>query len=281
MIVCNINKHNISKYIVCLLIILISNKATSQVIDSAYLQCNYNYSWITDSTKPNERKCDAMILLVGKTVTEFYSYKTFQVDSLIDDDVKRGVPMETMALNFRKYGNKGILYNIFQNYPAGKITFVENFGRKNFRYQQSLNAQNWNILKDTSTILGYKVQKAISEYAGRKWIAWFAPDVPVNFGPWKLNGLPGLILAASDEKDYFRFTLTGLKNLSSKTPMNITRAGLTYTNVTRNELLKMAYKLHTNPTAFLTENMGMNIHSSNNSSIDPKPIKVYTPIELY
>ncbi len=59
-------------------------------------------------------------------------------------------------------------------------------------------------------ILGYDCFKAIAPYRGRRWTAWFAPEIPVQDGPWKLCGLPGLILEAYDTNHEYSFTATGL-----------------------------------------------------------------------
>jgi len=218
-----------------------------------------------------------MILQIGKKTTAFYSYKTYLTDSLSND-----VDIHIILSDRKKYGRKGLLYDIFQNYPLGKITYAENFGRKNFRYAQPLKLQEWKILSDTNSLLGYKVQKAECNYGGRKWIAWFAPEIPISFGPWKLNGLPGLILSANDEKNYFHFTITGFEYLKNKTPIQLPHFGKrTYTDVTKDELLKMEYKMYTNPIGFLNENMGMSMHSVGNKNPSPNQIKIYTPIELY
>lgn len=48
----------------------------------------------------------------------------------------------------------------------------------------------------TADVLGYECVMAESDYHGRRWRAWFSPDLPLPFGPWKLHGLPGLILKA-------------------------------------------------------------------------------------
>ena len=47
---------------------------------------------------------------------------------------------------------------------------------------------------------------ATSDFRGRRWTAWFATDIPVSDGPWKLGGLPGLILEAYDQGDDYRYT---------------------------------------------------------------------------
>ena len=54
----------------------------------------------------------------------------------------------------------------------------------------------WEISKEHKKIAGYDCIKATASLYGRKWEAWFTKRIPVQFGPWKLNGLPGLILEA-------------------------------------------------------------------------------------
>ena len=58
------------------------------------------------------------------------------------------------------------------------------------RETTQLNDTKWKITKETDSILGYPVIKAVQ---GRK-TAWFAPAIPVPFGPAEAHGLPGLVL---------------------------------------------------------------------------------------
>lgn len=69
----------------------------------------------------------------------------------------------------------------------------------------------WRITSERKSIGKFKVIKAETDYLGRRWVAWFAPDIPVSMGPWKLYGLPGLILEAEDTSKKFKFFLRGLK----------------------------------------------------------------------
>lgn len=68
----------------------------------------------------------------------------------------------------------------------------------------------WKILKEKSKIFGYDVQKAETEFVGRKWTAWFTTAIPINDGPYKFFGLPGLILKVNDEENNFLFEIKGL-----------------------------------------------------------------------
>lgn len=64
---------------------------------------------------------------------------------------------------------------------------------------------------DTDTILGYHCMLATTQFRGRTYTAWFALDIPINDGPWKFHGLPGLILKVEDSKGIFTFNAIGLE----------------------------------------------------------------------
>lgn len=66
-------------------------------------------------------------------------------------------------------------------------------------------------MSETDTVLGYLCQKAEAEFRGRKWYAWFSMEIPYNFGPWKLGGLPGMILKAEDSEKLFSWVAVGLQ----------------------------------------------------------------------
>lgn len=70
---------------------------------------------------------------------------------------------------------------------------------------------DWKISKDTMSFSGVNCQKAIAQFKGRNWIAWFAPSLPFSAGPWKLNGLPGLIIDAYDDKKEVLFQFGGFE----------------------------------------------------------------------
>lgn len=61
----------------------------------------------------------------------------------------------------------------------------------------------WNIFEEFKEILNYKVQKAEGIFRGRTYTVWFTEQLPYPYGPWKLFGLPGVILEYSDgDKNY-------------------------------------------------------------------------------
>lgn len=66
---------------------------------------------------------------------------------------------------------------------------------------------NWKIKNEFKNILGFKCQKAETIKYGRTWTAWFTTDIPFQYGPYKFNGLPGLITEVYDTKDDYHYTL--------------------------------------------------------------------------
>jgi len=76
--------------------------------------------------------------------------------------------------------------------------------------------QVWKISSETKSLKNYNLQKATTEFGGRKWIAWFSKDVPINQGPYKFQGLPGLIFQIEDDKKQYSFNLIEVKKLDKE-----------------------------------------------------------------
>ncbi|MEJ5995226.1 GLPGLI family protein [Pedobacter sp. Du54] len=94
---------------------------------------------------------------------------------------------------------------LFQFPNENKISILETKGNYDYQVDISLPKINWKIYEETREIGIYTCQKAIGEFSGRTYVAWFAPELPFKNGPWKLSGLPGLILEAKDTKDEVLF----------------------------------------------------------------------------
>ncbi|MDK2773280.1 MAG: GLPGLI family protein [Flavobacterium sp.] len=80
--------------------------------------------------------------------------------------------------------------------------------KKEYHYvsQDSIEIK-WNITNEQKRISGYNCFKATGVYGDRNYIAWYTPEIPTNFGPWKLHGLNGLIISVEDESKEILFTL--------------------------------------------------------------------------
>ncbi len=69
-------------------------------------------------------------------------------------------------------------------------------------YWEETNHLDWNITAETKKIGSFIANKATTNYHGRDYTVWFVPEIPVPYGPWKFNGLPGLIVEAYDKGKY-------------------------------------------------------------------------------
>jgi GLPGLI family protein len=77
--------------------------------------------------------------------------------------------------------------------------------------EDNLDEINWKIKPQIKKIGDLKCQKAEAIVRGRFYTVWFAPEIPVRFGPWKLHGLPGLILQAKSADNEVEFRFESLK----------------------------------------------------------------------
>jgi len=77
----------------------------------------------------------------------------------------------------------------------------------------------WEVLQESKKIGKFTCYKALvtNVYRGKKSfiIAWFTPEIPVNFGPKEYNGLPGLILEVIHKGLIFKATRIELNNMIS------------------------------------------------------------------
>jgi GLPGLI family protein len=100
-----------------------------------------------------------------------------------------------------------------------KYNYYGNFNDLYFAFNEPLKV-DWNIGNKTSDFSGYKVQEAKIELDGRKWIALFAPEIPITNGPYKFSGLPGLILKIYSEDGDYSFEMIELTKYTSESFIN-------------------------------------------------------------
>lgn len=74
---------------------------------------------------------------------------------------------------------------------------------------------DWQLHKETKKIGNFICQKASIHFRGRDYIAWFTNEIPVPFGPWKFQGLSGLILEVYNTDETFHIIVNQLKILDN------------------------------------------------------------------
>lgn len=238
----------------------------------------YRLSFLKDTTQ-NVTTDDLMVLRLNKDRSLFYSENSYRLDSLLSSDKGSAIRQDILANGSSKYGKRIVSYNILKDFPNGKLDYTDNVGGEHYRYQENLPAFNWKITNETKDILGYKCTKAVSKFRGRTYVAWYTEEIPVNDGPWKFHGLPGLILEVYDLDRHYSFLFVGL----SKSEANIMFLPQKYINTSRNNYLKAYKNFIKDPVAYISASSGMKITLSPSASKRRKEKKKrtnYTPMEL-
>ena len=93
---------------------------------------------------------------------------------------------------------------IYKNLRDSILVFREGFRQSAIIVQEpKLPKILWQISDEKKMIDVYECQKATTFFRGRNYTAWFTRKIPISNGPWKLHGLPGLILEfQTDDNKY-------------------------------------------------------------------------------
>lgn len=65
-------------------------------------------------------------------------------------------------------------------------------------FSDSLHNMQWSLNGKEKKVDSFLCKQATCFFRGRTYTAWYTPEIPVNNGPWKFGGLPGLILEIAD-----------------------------------------------------------------------------------
>jgi len=99
--------------------------------------------------------------------------------------------------NFKKDSTYSILYN---KYCRSKVIIND-----------ILIYPDWKIENNFKKIGEYNAQKATAFIYDRTWTVYFTNELRINGGPWRLIGLPGLVLEATENTSTYQFKLTKIK----------------------------------------------------------------------
>ena len=213
-----------------LLFTLLCCATWSQAQETALYECLYQYE-VNGTDKNGQPFSDIYngILQIGASQAKFMDYTDFQSDSVTQarpDDSELQKEYDIQVLKNPCYFDQ----TVYQNLPQEKMTVLSVITPDRYIYTEDLNHIAWTLAEGTDTICGYPCRKATGTYGGRTWTAWYAEEIPVSFGPWKLAGLPGLILEACDSENIHRFSAIsfrkakiGIRPLDSTNTLSITR----------------------------------------------------------
>lgn len=147
-----------------------------------YTFCVVTYDYVCHTTDAKGKPTDVTYpidLLIGK-----------QVACSMGKARHKGTGMEKFE--------ESLLYIpvVFQGYPKRNQLTQQDVVPFN-RFETTASADiRWKLHSETDSVCGLPCQRATATYGGREWTAWFCSEIPSSAGPWRLCGLPGLILRA-------------------------------------------------------------------------------------
>lgn len=236
-------------YIIGMFPLLCVAKGKEQECPRADIEVQYNYHCVfVRGSSERAEKDVTFTLLSNDQRSKFFSRDTEFKDSLQSTPTGKAAYRQILHEGIKRYSEthdpsamSGVTYRtqlyLFKSRQAREMTsydYVTMAGY--FYYSEPLGEIEWEIGDSVCTILGYECLQATAHYHGRQWTAWFAPEIPLSDGPWKLHGLPGLILAASEPSGHHAFEATGIE--ATSLPMRPLYHSSRYERTTRLEVLR-------------------------------------------
>jgi len=184
--------------------------------DSARMEIIYVHVTIDpkdglDNNGNPKQKTDFEVLAIGDSLRWYGGEGGFQLDSIAFEDPDwKDYPTRE---DYRKIRREMEPINVYMmtNLNNSIVYYYGKIFINYYRYEEPIPSINWKLEDETMRIMGYDCRKATARWRGRDWTAWYS-DIPISAGPWKFNGLPGLILRLEDSKKEHYFEAVETKN---------------------------------------------------------------------
>ena len=187
-------------------------------IDICYSQFNGRVSYSTILEAEDFRVMESFLLFDSNENSVFYSIaKDIPTNSSRDSsslENKERLPAVIGGLNFQP-PEDSLKYYVYVNRSAEQIKSKRTIFKKGVYLRciviEPMDLFDWTLINESRDIMSYTAYKAETTFRGRSYTAWYTPDIKINAGPWKFNGLPGLILEVVDSENGVQFLLSSLE----------------------------------------------------------------------
>lgn len=256
-----------------------ADSIAKKILEPARYLVTYTYRFVKDAKYPDDKRTGMTILQVGNHYNRFCDYYELKFDSICDE-LSRGKLSVTEAYPLMMGSLKKAVFTegIIFNKPKKKEIIQRTAGiiTQRYQYEEDLPKLEWEILKGDTTIAGFHCNKAKTKLFGREYIAWYAADINMPYGPYKFYGLPGLVLSVTDTKGHFEFTLNGLQKADKQTPIYLW-ANKDIVKTSRKTVRNIYKNFCADPASALTSEGNIEIPDDVKATVQAKP---YNPMEL-
>ena len=175
----------------------IGAQAQVETVDTAQFVAVYDYECRTqnDEAAPVTDKMQ-VVVQVGRTVTKSMPLSAYKrMDMEEEDDI--------IAAHQEAYLH---MPTVWTGYPNGQTTVRDWIFPHEFEGAEPTPDIAWTLTDDTLTVSGYLCQQANCKFRGVVWTVCYTEEIPSSAGPWRLRGLPGMIVQAENEAHTFCLT---------------------------------------------------------------------------
>ncbi len=158
---------------------------------------------------------------IGKNgISSYYSRWKDEMSCIMDSLNRIGADFADVSRICHEQGIESSQFNyyVYKNDPTPGKQTIDFHSMECLQYEEAM-GQDWEFVEGDTIILNHPCHKAVCQYHGRIWTSFYATDIPVSDGPWKLCGLPGLILSAIDNDGAFVFHCVGIKQCKGEPMM--------------------------------------------------------------
>jgi GLPGLI family protein len=178
------------------------------IIAKAY----YNLTHVNDTANRTHPFQEELILYIGAEASLYTGRAGERSREQIQEQMNDSAFDGNLTITASSGGMGG--YFFFQ--PDKKhFKEIKTFAGKQYSFNDEYPSLDWKLVDESKNVGGYACQRADVSYGGRTYIAWFTAELPFPYGPWKLQGLPGLILEAKDASGDVSFSYAGFETLES------------------------------------------------------------------
>ena len=224
----------------------------------------YQVSMTPDSTN-TEKKTELAYLDTDGKKSSFYSENALKRDSVIERMRATKTFDRTQMENLRSNLN----FVIEKDLGNQSLVYKSRIGRDQYSYNETPTFL-WKILPETAKIGDYETQKAETKFGGRVWYAWFTQQIPLQDGPYKFSGLPGLIVKVQDAKDNYSFDLMQTKKIAE---MQEPQTRGQYINISKNRYAETEKKFQKDPLSFMNAGGGLGPRGGIRPPVNPKDVQ--------
>ena len=265
-------------YLLSLLLFATNSMADiSSTSDNQY-ECIYEFK-INNGNPP---EVYSTLLTFNDSSSFFCDYSIYLIDSLLQ--VQHSEEEYESVKNLMRKKEYFFDQTITLNLADREYLVCGSITPDNYYYIEEASKISWNLTDESDSICGYLCEKAIGEYGGRSWSVWYTSQIPVMYGPWKLCGVPGLVLKAEDADGIFVFEAISFRKSSvAMPPLNTNK----HIKTTREKFIRQKNNFEKNPVGNISfESIGnINIDKQGKGSvlIDGQQLRFhpngYVPLE--